>query len=189
MGQRPVTPQGRTLAWLDHLGVVRCGDPQQMEKLKGVLVEVFAALPDLLPQLVDRGLDTFYLYRQQDQEGGDRLNDGVCCFDHQEDGGVLFAVGVAVEAMDKGADYAVLVVLHECVHIIKGGEHNQEFHAVLSELLRRFHSVTGRLIINDKYGLPVRHDSIPWTPPPIPEDFRGDQQDGRRVFRSGGKPV
>lgn len=189
MAERQITPRGKTLEWLDSLGIVRCGDPRQMDKLKTVLVEVFAALPDLLPQLVDRGLDTFYTYRQQEQEGGDRLNDGVCWFDHQQDGGVLYAIGVSVEAMEKGADYTVLVILHEVVHILKGGEHNQEFHSTLNGLLQRFNAATGRLVVNDKYGLPVRHDSTPWSPAPFPEDFREDQLDSRRVFRTSGKPV
>ncbi|MBR0205629.1 MAG: hypothetical protein IJQ45_02665 [Clostridia bacterium] len=71
----------------------------------------------------------------------------------------LYGLAVSVQAICKGGDYLLFVIIHELAHIIleaagKNGEmsHDEVFEAYLLELLRYFNEQTGKHLKNDFSG-------------------------------------
>ena len=126
------------LDWIQGEGAVLETDPRQMARLQDALVRVLALLPDLLPDVVARGLVFFYVYRQRDQENDLQDADGICWYHTLSDGEVLFAVGISVEALRQGERYATLVILHELSHVLRDTGHDMVFHDVLNDLICRY---------------------------------------------------
>lgn len=63
--------------------------------------------------------------------------------------GTLYAVGISLEAIERGKEYTELLFLHELAHIFGGGEHSTEFHRELDRMIERFNKETGSRIVND----------------------------------------
>lgn len=146
---------------LENDGVVILHDDEEKKRLKGVVLPVFLACWDDICEADDLAL--FYTYRMEDQAPGSfvAMSDGYSTIKVNAETGVsLSAVGVSVEAMDKGLDYAVLVLLHELCHLLVREppakdqmEHSEAFHARLDGLLAKFNFVFGLDIQNDYFGL------------------------------------
>lgn len=168
----------RVIRWIVRQGVAMCDDPTEQKRARDILLPVFWALEDVIRPVP---LVALYLYRQADQLPSLRTTsgtpmrdvDGISWRDVTADRGSLHAIGVSCEAIDKGATYAQMVFIHELTHIFAGGEHNTEFHKLLDRLIARFNAATGSSLVNDRFGLQMRHDSrsydpfqIAGTPPP-----------------------
>lgn len=144
----------RVLRWIQGTGVVVCWDLALRKTVAQYLLPVFQTLRETIQPL---SLVCIYLYQQADQppnlrtDGGALMKDvdGIQWVDVTPDRGKLYAVGLSVEALDKGKDYVQFLFLHELTHILSGGEHSEEFHQCLDGLIERFNRHTGSRIVND----------------------------------------
>lgn len=126
----------RVLRWIESQGVVFYYGKPEREKAK----EYLRVMPAVLPELV-RMLSAVYLYRQSEQADGSM--DGILWRDVTRDGdGILYAVGLSVEAVERGKEYTQFLFIHELAHILAPGEHEQPFKQITAALLARFNSIT-----------------------------------------------
>lgn len=127
----------RVLRWIESQGVVFYYGKPEREKAK----EYMRAMPAVFPELVGM-LSAVYLYRQSEQADGSM--DGILWRDVTRDGnGVLYAVGLSVEAVERGKEYTQFLFIHELAHILAPGEHEPPFQQIVAALLDRFNSETG----------------------------------------------
>ncbi len=133
----------RVLRWIEQQGVVFYPGKREREIAKRYLRD----LPVVFPELVGL-LSAIYLYRQSEQ-ATERLRkcDGIIWKDVTTDGnGTLYAVGLSVEAVEKGEAYVQFLFLHELAHIpapCAPDEHGPQFRREMARLLDRFNRATG----------------------------------------------
>lgn len=135
-----------------------CRDTAERERAKEILLPVVRTLENLIRAIP---LCVVYLYRQSDQPSALKADgemhmqdiDGIEWVDVTPDRGNLHAIGLSVEALDKGRECFQMLFCHELAHIFCGVEHGLEFHAVLDHLITQCNSDTGATIVNDYYGL------------------------------------
>lgn len=131
-----------------------CCDPAARQKSAEYLLPVFRALEDLIRSVP---LTALYLYRQAEQPPGLQTDsgtpmrdvDGIQWTDATLDRGKLYAIGISVEALERGQWYTQFLFLHELAHIFSGGEHTEEFHQCLDGLIEQVNKYTGGHIVND----------------------------------------
>lgn len=130
----------RTLRWIQRQGVIFYPGKPEREAAKRYLREMSMVFPDLVGQL-----RAIYLYRQSEQVNS--AYDGILWKNVTTDGrGTLYAVGLAVEAVEQGPQYLQRLFIHELTHIIvpcKPGTHSTEFHVTCQKLLHQYDKATG----------------------------------------------
>lgn len=125
----------RVLQWIESQGVIFHYDRKARETAKAYLRD----MPTVFPELVGM-LSAIYLYRQSKQADGSM--DGILWRDVTKDGsGILYAVGLSVEAVERGKEYTQFLFIHELAHILAPGEHEQPFKQITAALLARFNSI------------------------------------------------
>ena len=163
----------RMMWWIETEGGVPYEDPETKERLKEYLCPVWSVFPDLVSMV-----SAVYVYRMDQQSGSAAGPDGISWENHTLDVGILYAVGISLEAMDKGPEYTQFLFLHELTHIITGHNHDHAFHGQLNKLLSIFNKATGSNLFNDMLGMPMRYDFRPYMLPdniPIQNDYIGKQ--------------
>ena len=155
----------RVLRWVQSQGKVLCHDTAEQQRLSVLLDELRPIFPEM------EQVHGWFVYRQQDQPPNLRGDDAETWRDVTLDGsGVLFAIGISVDGLDTGHDYAVLLILHELCHVLDSGNHDWHYHSALSGLIDRYNEATGRSVRNDFFGLEMRYDSRP-----VPESWFAPQ--------------
>lgn len=127
------------LRWIRRQGVVFYFGKRERETAKTALRD----MPKVFPELVGK-LSAIFLYRQSEQTKS--TVDGVLWKDVTTNAGTLYAIGVSVEAIDRGEIYLQRLFIHELTHIIvtcKPGTHSAEFYVVFQKLLQRYDTLTG----------------------------------------------
>lgn len=162
----------RIMHWVETEGGVAYEDPSAKKRLLDYLLPVAQVFPKLVNMV-----SAVYVYRMDQQTGSAAGPDGISWENHTSDVGILYAIGISLEAMDKGPAYTQFIFLHELTHIITGHEHDPVFHGQLNKLLSIFNEATGANLTNDMIGMPMRHDSQPYVLPdniPVQHDYIGD---------------
>lgn len=101
-------------------------------------------------------LSLVYVYDQREQPESISPNDGYSSVsERQTDGRRVASIGISIQALHRGDEYAVMVLLHELAHILRSYpvDHGQEFHQTLDKLIVRYNVATGAKIENDYFGL------------------------------------
>lgn len=178
------------LRLLDRQGLVRCTDQQWVAEAKRLFLPIVVALRETI---MGSCLSLVYVYNQRQQPANLAKNDGYSSVsERQKDGRRVASIGVSVQALKRGEEYASLVLLHELTHVLKSYpvDHGVEFHRELDRLIAQYNQRTGGHVVNDRYGLPMRYDCRSYDPfetagaPPPPcvggRAFRTEAlQDGR----------
>ena len=145
----------RILRWIKRQGVVMYYDSIEQERAKEFLLPVFRVLEDTIR---DVPLCAVYLYRQADQPSTLRTTsgilmqdvDGLVWLDVTSDRGNLHAIGLSVEALNRGEEYFQMLFIHELCHALYGfPAHGREFHKKLDALIKRCNDATCVHIAND----------------------------------------
>ena len=163
-GRHNDTLKKQTIAWIQRQGAVFCDDPIAKDRLAKAIVPVAMLFPDLVSQLA-----TIYLYKMDEQRSAElRKSDGMSWrYCDEKTGNASFAIGISIEGLEAGAEYAQFLLLHELAHIVTEADHTTAFHDQLNEMIQKFNAETGATIINDLFGWPSRHDcrrqTIPLT--------------------------
>ncbi len=157
------TLENRTLAWIQKEGAVFCDDPIAKDRLAKTIIPIALLFPDLVGRLI-----TIYLYKMDEQGNAElRASDGMSWkYCDEKTGKASYAIGISVEGLDIGTEYAQFLLLHELAHIATDSDHTTAFHNQLNEMIRKFNAETGATITNDLFGWPSRHDcrqTIPLT--------------------------
>lgn len=129
-----------------------CLDPAEREFAK----RTFATITDVfLPDLLCSCLSLIYLYDQDAQPPEISKCDGYSSVsERQSDGKRVASIGISLQTLHAGEDYAVLVFLHELCHVLYGfPAHGQVFHKRLDSLIERYNLLTGAGVKNDYQGL------------------------------------
>lgn len=136
----------RVLRWIERQGAVFYPGKLERETAKRYLRD----MPVVFPELVGE-LSAIYLYRQGEQETERlRKSDAIIWKDVTLDGfGPLYAVGISLEAVERGSKYTKFVFLHELCHIRVSGVHSLAFRQQLNRMIERFNQETGSHIVND----------------------------------------
>ena len=136
----------RVLQWIQQQGAVFYPGKLERETAKRYLRD----MPVVFPELVGE-LSAIYLYRQGEQETERlRKSDAIIWKDVTLDGfGTLYAIGVSLEAIERGKEYVQLLFLHELCHVRISGDHSTKFHRELDRMIDRFNQETGSHIVND----------------------------------------
>lgn len=161
------------LRLLDQQGLVRCMDPHWLAEAKRLFLEIIVALRETV---MSSCLSLVYCYDQQKQPPNIAKCDGYSSVsEHLRDGRKVASIGVSIQALQQGDAHALLILLHETAHILGSYpvEHGVEFHEQLDKLIAQFNQRTGGRLVNDRFGLQMRHDSrsydpfqLAGTPPP-----------------------
>lgn len=149
------------IAWIEKQGAVVCLDPEEKKRLAEYIAPVAVVFPDLVSRLVG-----VYPYSMKDQNV-DWLSecDGISWEYHDKrTGSEKYVIGISVEGMAAGSEYAAFLFLHELAHTVTGCEHNTAFHDQLNSMIKTYNQATGANIANDLFGWPSRHDNRPYTP-------------------------
>lgn len=136
----------RVLRWIERQGAVFYPGKLERETAKRYLQD----MPVVFPELVGE-LSAVYLYRQSEQ-ATERLRkcDGIIWRDVTLDGfGTLYAIGISLEAIERGKEYTQFVFLHELAHVHVGGDHSTEFHRELDRMIEQFNRRTVGHLSND----------------------------------------
>lgn len=128
---------------------------EDVELLKAVLLPVMAIFEYEIAELA-----AVFVYRQQEQTGEQKDTDGITLwFTNPEIYASVSSVGVSVEALRAGEEYATMVFLHELAHVrvsptdSEAMPHDRFFHSYLDRLIARYNQRTGKRIENDYFGL------------------------------------
>lgn len=128
---------------------------EDIELLKAVLLPVMAIFEYEVAELA-----AVFVYRQQEQTGEAKGADGITLwFSNPRIYAIVFSVGVSVEALKMGNDYATMVFLHELAHVRvsptdnEAMKHDRFFHSYLDKLIERYNQRTGKRIKNDYLGI------------------------------------
>lgn len=134
------------LRWIERQGAVFYPGKLERETAKRYLRD----MPVVFPELVGE-LSAIYLYRQGEQETERlRKSDAIIWKDVTLDGfGTLYAVGISLEAVERGSKYTKFVFLHGLCHIRVSGVHSLAFRQQLNRMIERFNQETGSHIVND----------------------------------------
>lgn len=133
-------------------GIKICLDPAERALAKETLAPITSIFyPDLLCSI----LSLIYLYDMDKQPLAVKKSDGYSSVsERQSDGRRVASIGISLQALHAGKDYAVLVFLHELCHCLySSSPHGTEFHQKLDFLLKRYNMGTGSDIKNDYQGL------------------------------------
>lgn len=152
----------RLRRWLQNEGVVMCEDPEVLALARPVLMAIAETFPAYIPECVQ----DFYIYRCSEQPEGLQIMDGISWKDCTKDAVNLYAIGLSVEALERGTEYGAMICLHELCHVLCdiaeiGGsnDHDESFHSILDGLIDRFNARTGLCVENDYFGLDSDMDS------------------------------
>ena len=151
--RQPLTERERAevLAQLNKdTGIVISDKQQGLDRLTEYLAEL---LPPALLDVLRDTVDLVYLYSMD--ESGVTFDGRSNRLVNTETGHTVTIIGVAQEAIDAGADYAVMVFTHELTHSITDERHTTVFHQFLDYMLHEIEVYSGHLIKNDYYGLPA----------------------------------
>lgn len=136
-------------------GIKICLDPAERALAKETLAPITSIFyPDLLCSI----LSLIYLYDMDKQPLAVKKSDGFSSVsERQSDGRRVASIGISLQALHAGKDYAVLVFLHELTHILSDfpSKHGPEFHAYLDRLIKRYNEATRSAVQNDYQGLPA----------------------------------
>lgn len=152
-----MTDSEQVIEWAKTQGAVVCNDPKERQRLLDYIVPVAAVFPDLVKQV-----SATYAYRMEEQRKKAAGADGMSWRDVTGQKGTLYAIGVSVEAMDSGMEYAQFVFMHELAHIVTDERHTTAFHDKLNEMIDTYNKATGANIVNDFFAWPSRYDSRPF---------------------------
>lgn len=160
-GRKSELQKNWILNWIQKKGAVICDDPIMKLRLTEYIVPVATLFPELIENLF-----AVYPYYMNKQDSEELRKDGGVCWEYHDTktGKVVFAIGISIEGIEKGAEYAQFLFMHELAHIAAGGNHTVAFHDQLNVMIKKFNAETGSKITNDLCGLPSRHDSIPYNP-------------------------
>ena len=118
-------------------------------------------------------MSAIYLYRQSEQINS--AVDGVLWKDVTTNAGVLYAVGLSVEAIGRGETYLQRLFIHELTHIADQCRpgHSAEFRVTFQKLLHRYDTITGSCLeamreISEEDQEAVDHMRKNGPPPPSP---------------------
>lgn len=167
--QRRIRNGQQILRWIRRQGVVFYVGRKERQTARGYLRE----MPRVFPELVDK-LSAIYLYRQSEQV--DSRFDGMLWKDVTTNAGVLYAVGLSVEAITQGPQYLQRLFVHELAHIpvpCAPGTHSAEFHTAYQKLLHQYDESTGSCLearreISAADQEAVEHMRKNGPPPPSP---------------------
>lgn len=138
---------------LKKQGMVICRDPAWMEKLEDIFIRVSLALFDVI---LGCDLALVYCYDQQQQPPRQSINDGYSSVhQHTTDGRRVSSVGVSIQALQRGPEYAVMVLIHELGHVTEPNapEHGRQFHECVDRMIERYNKTFGANVTNDYFGL------------------------------------
>ncbi len=177
-------------------GVVLLDDQEARERLKKIFTLAFFACYSDFCKAGD--LCLVYPYSMDGQNEKSQIADCDGFSSRKTDpktGEPRCAIGVSVEAMDVGMDYAVLVLLHELTHMIviepqpeNFTHHSAYFHSVLDELIEKFNTAYKTEIVNDYIGLAPEGRRTPNTDLDGVE-APGYQGDAKRPQRADNGPL
>ncbi|MBR6677714.1 MAG: hypothetical protein IKL23_03160 [Oscillospiraceae bacterium] len=143
----------RILRWIETQGMVICTDDNATNMLKG-LINVVA--PVFRDTMMDSGLCAIFAYHKDQQPEKFQDNNAITYRDVTTDGkGTLYAIGIAVESLEHGQDWAILLFLHELCHVLlpDAKSHGRTFHEILDYLIAKYNVATGGSIENDYFGI------------------------------------
>lgn len=131
-------------------------DPVMREELRRVFTPVFIALQDEIT--TKNPLNFVYCYDQDAQPPRISACDGYSSVHVDRlTGRRVASIGISVQALRAGEDFAGLILLHELAHVLiddtAAHDHDEAFHALLDQLIERFNQKTGKAIVNDYQGL------------------------------------
>ena len=136
-------------------GVVISEDINEYKRFRRLARKV---IPTVWPELRKNGeLACLYLFSQSEQTGERESHDGYAfrSLDTITGRGIC-SVGLSIEALKAGEDYAALVLLHELAHVLfwePGEGHGAEYHRTLDGMIDCYNRQTGSSIKNDYFGL------------------------------------
>ena len=119
--------------------------------MREILIKVFAAIPNVVFTSI---LSLVYTYDMTRQPSAISKSDGYSSIsEHLSDGRQVASIGISLQALQSGPDYATLVFLHELAHVtidrrLVKGEHSA-FLFWLDQLITRFNKYHSSRIIND----------------------------------------
>lgn len=174
-----MTDSEQVMEWAKTQGVVVCNEPKERQRLLDYIVPVAAVFPDLVKQV-----NATYVYRMEEQKKKAAGADGMLWKDVAGKKGTLYAIGISVEAMDGGPEYAAFVFMHELAHMVTDVSHTSAFHEKLSEMIATYNQTTGTNIVNDFYDWPSRFDSRPYI---LPDNIRVEPGCKSTAFRTEAK--
>ncbi|MDE7172281.1 MAG: hypothetical protein K2O11_10490 [Oscillospiraceae bacterium] len=141
---------------LEKQGLIRCQDPHLGTETKRIFTGIILALQRVI---MKSSLSLVYCYDQRQQPPNLAGFDGYSSVHiHEPDGRRVSSIGVSVQALQRGDEYAAFVLLHELAHITGRSEpeHGKLFHIWLDMLIASYNEATSAKIINDYYGLESR---------------------------------
>lgn len=164
----------KTRAYAERKGAVICDDPAEKQRLAEYIAPVAAQFPFFVGKLVG-----VYPYSMAEQNREDKHEvDGITWEYHDPaTGEVGYLIGISIEALEAGQDYAAFLFMHELAHITTDGGHPRAFHDQLGELLLIYNRATGANLVNDMFGQQMRCDSRPYVLPdyiPMQHSRRGN---------------
>lgn len=133
-------------------GVVFADDPTAKEQARELFINIFVALPDVV---FGSTLALIYIYDMDEQPSDIAGSDGYSSIsEHQSDGRKVSSLGVSLQALQAGEDYATMILLHELAHItvnesLVTGQHGGAFHLWLDALIRQYNQCHGTDVQND----------------------------------------
>lgn len=130
-------------------GIVLCNDPVYLNQMRAVYIPVFLSLQ---AEILLSDLAFWYCYRQIEQPPPISKYDGYSSADIIG-GRRIASLGLSIEALDTGVDYAAFVCLHELAHVITGRDHDRKYHTYLDRLIQKYNGATGKHIQNDYQGI------------------------------------
>lgn len=138
----------RVLNWIQLQGAVFTYDEAAERQVKYLFYEVFRVFPEYIKRL-----SAIYIYDQNEQPEDLRVSDAIHWQDVTFDIGTLHAIGLSLQAIERGASYSILCILHEMTHMVGFLNHDGKFHGHLDGLIGHYNAATGKNIKNDYQGL------------------------------------
>lgn len=132
----------------ERAGFVLCYDPEPYSTVIADLQDVFRIL---LEEISSTPLEALFLFDMKDQS---RVCDGWSNTTTTPEGEQFSAIGLSLQAIDRGADYLQFLFIHELTHLMLPAEcnHGEDFHSLLDYLLDKFNRATGKHLVNDYMG-------------------------------------
>ena len=140
------------LRLIQQQGVVFASDPAAKAQVREILAKVFVAMPDVV---FNSFLSLVYTYDMNQQPPAISESDGYSSVSEKSgDGRKVASIGISIQAMQHGPDYAALIAMHELAHItvngrLVSGQHGGAFHLWLDMLIRRYNDYHYTNIKND----------------------------------------
>ena len=125
-----------------HSGFTPTRHPQDNMLFESVSAEFARVFGDQLEGV------TLFIYRRSEQTApADGCEGKTLSFKNSQTGGFDYALGISVEAMEMGDDYAAGTMLHELSHMDiskQNNEHGELFKQCVSDHVRRYEQETGK---------------------------------------------